>query len=224
MKFSRWRLTSAHVIALIALFVALGGTVYAAGGFSGRDIRRGSLPGNRIANDSVTGAQVEESSLGTVPSATRAAAATRSDVATKADFATKAAEVEKATLAESATKLNGIAAGEYQRFCQPGAIRGFVHYLENGPTTAPGIIDEFSCSGAKVTVEQEKEANGNPVVGSFIVDFGQLTRPIGGVASVSNPNVSANVTHLSEGRFRVRTFVTFNAEVNDQSQVSLIVF
>jgi hypothetical protein len=51
----------------------LGGTVYAAnGGFSGKEIRPASMPGNRIKPNSVTAAQVRESSLGAVPLAKRA--------------------------------------------------------------------------------------------------------------------------------------------------------
>lgn len=60
------------IIALIAMFAALGGTVYAANRISGKSIKRNSLPGNRIKKNSVTGKQIKESSLGTVPNATAA--------------------------------------------------------------------------------------------------------------------------------------------------------
>jgi hypothetical protein len=63
------RLSFANVVAVIALFVALGGSVYAAHKISGKRIKRGSEPGNRLKNDSVTGKQVAESTLGTVPNA-----------------------------------------------------------------------------------------------------------------------------------------------------------
>jgi hypothetical protein len=62
-----------NVVACLALFIALGGTVYAAGAISGRQIKRSSLPGNRIkpktvpANrlkpNSLTGRQVKPNSL-----------------------------------------------------------------------------------------------------------------------------------------------------------------
>ena len=41
-------LTFSNVVAFIALFVALGGSVYAAGKISGTQIKSGSVPGNRI--------------------------------------------------------------------------------------------------------------------------------------------------------------------------------
>ncbi|HEY8639089.1 MAG TPA: hypothetical protein VIL53_01135 [Solirubrobacterales bacterium] len=66
------RITSAHVISLLALFVALGGTVYAANQISGKTVKKASLPGNRIKKNSVTGKQVKESSLRKVPTATTA--------------------------------------------------------------------------------------------------------------------------------------------------------
>lgn len=66
---ARRRPSPAMVVALIALFVALGGTVYAAGKINGKTIKPGTLPGNRLKGESVTGAQVSEGSLGKVPSA-----------------------------------------------------------------------------------------------------------------------------------------------------------
>jgi hypothetical protein len=56
-------LTFSNVIALVALFAALGGTVYAAGKISGSQIKPNSLPGNRIKTGSITGKQVKSGSL-----------------------------------------------------------------------------------------------------------------------------------------------------------------
>jgi hypothetical protein len=73
------------VVAVLALFVAMGGTVYAASTISGKSVKKNSLPGNRIKkktvtgnrmkNDTITGTQVNEATLGTVPSATTATTA-----------------------------------------------------------------------------------------------------------------------------------------------------
>ena len=62
-------LSFANVVSVVALFVALGGTVYAAHKIDGRAIRRSSVPGNRLKGNSVIGKQVKESSLKTVPQA-----------------------------------------------------------------------------------------------------------------------------------------------------------
>ena len=47
----------------MALFIALGGTVYAAGKLSGSQIKPNSLPGNRIKPKTVTAKQVKPGSL-----------------------------------------------------------------------------------------------------------------------------------------------------------------
>jgi hypothetical protein len=66
-------LTFSNVIACLALFVALGGSVYAANKISGKQIKKSSLPGNRIkpktvpANrikpNALTGKQINEKTL-----------------------------------------------------------------------------------------------------------------------------------------------------------------
>jgi hypothetical protein len=53
----------ATLVAYLALFVALGGTVYAASKINGKTIRPKSIPGNRLKPNSVTGRQVKEPSL-----------------------------------------------------------------------------------------------------------------------------------------------------------------
>ena len=60
------------VIACLALFLALGGSVFAVAKgskISGNKIKKSSIAGNRFKKDTVTGKQVKESTLTTVPSA-----------------------------------------------------------------------------------------------------------------------------------------------------------
>jgi hypothetical protein len=68
----RSRITYANLTATLALFVALGGTSYAAVQLSGRDIRAHSLTSRNYQRNSVNGAAVKEKSLGTVPKAREA--------------------------------------------------------------------------------------------------------------------------------------------------------
>jgi hypothetical protein len=56
-------LSFSNVVAFIALFVALGGSVYAAGKISGTQIKPGSVPGNRIKPKSLGGKQIKPKSL-----------------------------------------------------------------------------------------------------------------------------------------------------------------
>ena len=57
------RITSAHVIAMLALFVALGGSSYAAVAITGANVKNSSLTGADLKNESVTGGDVDNSSL-----------------------------------------------------------------------------------------------------------------------------------------------------------------
>jgi hypothetical protein len=56
-------------VALLALFVALGGSGYAATRVNGRTIVNRSISGSKLKHNTLTGAQINESRLGTVPSA-----------------------------------------------------------------------------------------------------------------------------------------------------------
>src|SRR6201996_4071926 len=113
MERSRWRRPSpALVVACLALFVALGGTVLAATKINGRTIKVkslpgnrlevGSLPGNRVAPGSLRGEQINSSTLGQVPDAAHAAAA---------DEARHAKTAIAADHATDATTVNGRAVG-----------------------------------------------------------------------------------------------------------------
>jgi hypothetical protein len=100
------------VIACLALFVALGGTVLAATKLDGRKIRvkslpgnrlePGSVPGNRIAAHSLKGAQIQVDTLGEVPGAAHA---------DSADTARRAATATAADHAADATTINGHSVG-----------------------------------------------------------------------------------------------------------------
>ena len=113
------------MISLIALFVALGGTVYAAKRINGKTIRAKSLPGNRLKPRSVpanrlkpgvlrsarrpagqiTGSEINELSLGQVPTAAHA------DTATTAQSAVDAETALNAVNAVNASTVNGHSAG-----------------------------------------------------------------------------------------------------------------
>ena len=113
MKLRPWRAPSpALVIACLALFVALGGTVLAATKIDGKKIRVKSLPGNRLAvaslpgnrlvPGSVKGDRIDVGTLGEVASAAHADSA---DVARRAQTATAADH------AADASTINGRSVG-----------------------------------------------------------------------------------------------------------------
>jgi len=130
MRQRTWRHSPALVISAIALFVALGGTVYAAkkAQISGKAIRTKSLPGNRLKPHSVaanrlkrgvlssaristplTGADINELTLGQVPNAAHA------ETADTAKSAIDAQTALNAVNAIDAQTVNGHSVG-----CLPG--------------------------------------------------------------------------------------------------------
>ena len=117
----------ATILAMLALVAALAGTAYAAGRIDGREVKVKSLPGNRLRLGSVpanrlrpgvlgaripgqiTGSQIDERSLGQVPSAAYA------DIAGTAQSALDAQTAINAVNAVNASTVNGHGAG-----CLPG--------------------------------------------------------------------------------------------------------
>jgi hypothetical protein len=68
----RSRLTYANVMSTLAVFIALGGSSYAAVKISGKDLKHRSVPGTKIKRNSLTGVEIRESKLGRVPRAASA--------------------------------------------------------------------------------------------------------------------------------------------------------
>lgn len=92
------RPSAAFVLAIVALFVALGGTGYAAVTLNGKEIQKRSIPANRIVPNALGSGQINEAKLGTVPQADHAVSA---DTAANATSATNAATAQIATDAQA---------------------------------------------------------------------------------------------------------------------------
>jgi hypothetical protein len=141
-----WRSSPALAISAIALFVALGGSVYAAkkAKIDGRAIRAKSIPGNRVKPRSIaanrlkpgvlksavstaplTGAEINELTLGQVPSAAHA------DSADTARSAVDAQTALNAVNAVDAQTVNGHGVG-----CLPGT-RAFAGACWESSTSSP---------------------------------------------------------------------------------------
>jgi hypothetical protein len=141
-------------VALLGLFVALGGTTWAAVSLPARSVGTAQLKpdavtGAKVKNHSLTGADVNSGSLGMVPSALRASTATLAANALKADVADRAAVADSAGVAYSTHFETGITL--------PGSAPG----VPSPPVTvaslsvpagsyviiAKGQVDTFSNSG-----------------------------------------------------------------------------
>jgi hypothetical protein len=101
-------LSFSNVVALLALFVALGGSAYAAtqlpkNSIGPKQLKKNAVTASKIAKGAVTGAKINLKTLGTVPAATNAVHATNADHATAADTANTAKTATSATTATTAT-------------------------------------------------------------------------------------------------------------------------
>jgi hypothetical protein len=73
--------SASTAVALLALFVALGGTGYAAVKVNGKTIKTRTITGKKFKNNTLTGKQIKESKLATVPKAKLATTATTAGTA-----------------------------------------------------------------------------------------------------------------------------------------------
>lgn len=96
------RPSAATVIASTALFVALGGTSYAAVTIDGSSIKSKSITSKQVRGNTLTGKQIKESTLALVPRSTVAKRADAATTAQRALTADKAGTADKATTAEKA--------------------------------------------------------------------------------------------------------------------------
>ncbi len=118
----RRHLSFANVVACLALFVALGGSAYAASQINGNKIVKHSVGANKLKNETITSKQVKKgslnssvidlSTLGTVPSAQTAISAQTATSASSAATATKAGSAETATRADSASDADHAASAD----------------------------------------------------------------------------------------------------------------
>jgi hypothetical protein len=120
----------ANAVAYLALFIALGGSAYAASHINGKTIKKDSIPGNRLKKNSVTGRQVRESSLGTVPTAANANEATTATTA---------------NTAKNANALGGMGVAAFG----PGVINGGIDSAQNGGNfRTPYGVTTYNAPGA----------------------------------------------------------------------------
>jgi hypothetical protein len=173
------------LVALLALFVALGGSSYAAVKIGARDIARGAVGTRAIANnairsgdihnatvsgldvrdDSLTNADIDNTNLS-------ARTAVSADTATRATTAASANTASNATNADNAGKLDGLDSADFTRpacTSQTGALKGTVTIAASPAfsgtfTAVPG----YNCSGQSIEARRlsmgryEVRFNGSP--------------------------------------------------------------
>ena len=209
------RPSPALIVALLALFVALGGSSYAAVKIGARDIQRGAVGTRAIANNSirsgdirnaaVSGADVRDDSLTNADIDNTKLSAKSAETAARAITATSASTASNATRADNADnagKLDGLDSTDFTRpacTSQTGALKGAVTIAASpafsGAFTA---VSGYNCSGQSIEARRlsmgryEVRFNGTPATQAVATAV---------VTSIKADMVS--VTNQSPGLFTV---------------------
>jgi hypothetical protein len=151
-RFQPRRPNAATLIASAALFVALGGTGYAAfslpkNSVGGKQLKNNAVTTNKIKNGAVTGSKINLGTLGTVPSASHASSA---DSATHASMADSAAALNGNTIRWAVVDASGVIAA------QSGGFTVTFHTLagtildSSQPVTGHAIIVSNGVAGGDI--------------------------------------------------------------------------
>lgn len=208
----RSRLTYANIVSSLCLFLVLGGgtavalsgsnTVFSDdirnGEVKRADVRANAVNGGKVADNSLRGRDVDESSFGRVPSAAQANSANSANIANTAD---------------TANELGGVPPDGYQKFCATGAVKRI--FQVNGdaadfPTanfsfSSYFIQVPFSCRGDAQQAAVKKTSTGVYLVSTA---YGDLS--LHGVVNVDPSSAAgsgadnfANVRFVGDGDFEV---------------------
>jgi hypothetical protein len=190
------------VVALIALFVALSGTGYAALKVDGKDIRKRSIAANKIQRNSLGGSEINESKLGVVPAAARAGslagrppsaflgATAKAADADKLDGIDSAGFLASGAKAVDADKLDGIDSAGFVH--GDGEVFRSANFISAGATqtlTTPLAVIRYTCP--------------NPLNGAGSVSYENLT---GGLAPTwIDTGAGVTFDRVGVGAFTVAT-------------------
>jgi hypothetical protein len=203
------------LVALLALFVALGGSSYAAVKIGARDIARGAVGTRAIANnairsgdihnatvsgidvrdDSLTNADIDNTNLS-------ARTAVSADSATRATTAASANTASNATNADNAGKLDGLDSTDFTRpacTSQTGALKGAVTIAASPAFSATFTpVPGYNCSGQSIEARRlsmgryELRFNGSPATQAVATAI---------VAAIKTDEIS--VTNQGPGLFTI---------------------
>jgi hypothetical protein len=122
----RDRLTYANVVSTLALFVALGGSAYAVGEITSRDIKNRTIKAGDVRRDTLTGKEINEARMGQVPSARQALNANNAvnaDISKSADSANTAGSAGTAAVANIANDAQRLAGQGAAAFEQSSTVQ-----------------------------------------------------------------------------------------------------
>ena len=167
----RHRLSYANVVATLALFVALGGTGYAASQLTGRDIKNRSISRVDVKKNTLTGTEINESKLKQVPrakTATNATNAINANSALAADVSKNSQSADSAAVAAIANDARALAGQGAASFEKSSRIA-----FGKAPANPAGTSGEqVVLSWPEMGVELTSASPGAPACGSDEIRLG----------------------------------------------------
>jgi hypothetical protein len=146
----RRHFTYANVIATVAVFVALGGSSYAALNITGRDVKDGSLTQRELKRNTLGGTRIKESRLG------------------------------KVRRARNADRLNGMSAGRFLIRCPRDTVPVSDVCIETAPRpAAPYRIAAVACEAFNRQTTPGRRLPSHDELMTAIGDFGITLAPGG---------------------------------------------
>jgi hypothetical protein len=216
----RSRLTYANVISTICLFVVLGGGAYAATSLPKNSVGTAQLKAKavtaaKVKNNSLTGAQIQAGTLGTVPKAATAETAisathaTTADSAKRADSATTAghaATADLATFAEDAGTLEGHGVKDFypgslvQRVEATPSYNGITEtiYFANGLRLFASCQEGGVAGSAVLSIKASGTGSGARADAGYVEGSGGTEKPVVHEATLG-PSTQTEVWTIAAG-------------------------
>lgn len=226
----RSRLTYANVVATLALFVALGGTSYAVSQVTGRQIKNRSITRVDVKRDALTGAEIDESRLRTVPRAQNALTAANATSADISKTAGSAGTAAVADVANDAQRLAGQGVGAFEKSSRiafgrassvdPAGASGeqvVLSWPEMG-VELTSATSQASCPGDTRVAVRNTKPSGAAEAQAFEPGFGSLGTVAAGAKAYfcshtgSNEDISGAITD-STGRALFFDCIVGNGEL-----------
>jgi hypothetical protein len=163
----RRRFTYANVMATLAVFIALGGSSYAALNLTGRDIEDGSLTHRELKRNTLGGSRIKESRLG------------------------------KVRRARNADRLNGLRAGRFLIRCPNGTVPVSDVCIETAARpAAPYEIAAVACEGVNRRTTPGRRLPSHDELMTAIGDYGIALADAGEITRNVYPSSGGQVDVL----------------------------